>query len=194
LLREGELSFTAENAAQSFPVVLSAGKVVVDSVNLVADSDPTATPLVVEQTVFDFATQDRFAFDDFVLPAKGFDQIHVFFDNDRNKALGGVALSLQGSVTLSDLSQATLDVNVPISARLPEEMLAAVTIPRGGVEKIELLFDPTILLNKIDFDALNVGGVVVIDADSPIEVIEAIEGNLALTFSFEGPQGGNNGG
>lgn len=196
LVREGPLSFDAENEGDTYPVALSAGQVLIDDINLVAESSPVPTQLLAEPVLFDFFAQERVDFPAQELPPKGFDEIHIIFDNAADGALSGIALSLAGTVTLTDGTVASLAVSAPVSERVSEQLQAAVTIPRGDDEGIELLFDPSALLNGIDFDALAVGGAVSIEAgtgDPNVDAaLAAIESKLILTFSFDGPTGGSN--
>jgi hypothetical protein len=193
LARDGGLSFTVENNADSYAVTLTAGQVAIDDVNLVDESSPVQTPLLDAPQVFDFVAAESLSVEPVALPPKGFQQLHVFVSDASAGALAGLALRLSADVTLTDGSQAALEVSLPLGERTAQELPAAIAILKRDNTDVEAVFDHKLLLGKIDFDALAVGGVITLAAgtgDAAVDAaLETLRLNLVTAFRFDGPTG-----
>jgi hypothetical protein len=193
LHREGGLTFETLNGFDTYEVNLTQAKLVVDSVNLVAESDPFSTRLFTGPVVFDFAAEEDLTLVRTVFRPKGFDQIHVFFDNPLVGEMAGLTLSLDGTVTRTDGTTVPLAIRFAIDERSPQEILAAVTIPIRDREEVELILNPAVLLDKINFDALSTEGAVSLSTseESPEtnSALRILEENLLVSLRFDGPAG-----
>jgi hypothetical protein len=194
ITRLGTPSFSVKDGATEYPITLTSGQLAISDVNLIDESAPAPTPLLVEPSVFDFVTSDTFFIDSQILRPKGFEQIHIFVEDAIAGPLAGSTLQLAGTVTLSNAQVVNLSVDLSLP-RSSQEMLAAVSIRANRETALQVHFDPSILLGKIDFDGLGALGDITIEADSgdPLvdETIAIIIDNLLRSFGFDGPIGGD---
>lgn len=196
LTREGELDFSVVNGLDEYPIHLDTGLLNIDTINVVAESDPFSTRIVDTPTLYNFVEEpDRLLLQK-TFPPKGFDQIHVFFDNSIQPGLDGLALSLEGTVTLTDGRTLPLLVHFPLEERAAQEIFAAITIPIRDEEEVELILVPEVLLTKINFDAAASEDEVRIEPGTENPGVEnalrILEENLFLCFRFDGPTGNSN--
>lgn len=194
ITREGELTFTVENGATDYPIALTSGQLALADINLIDESAPVPTQILDAPELFDFVTNDQFFVGPIILPPKGFEQIHIFMEDAADGPLAGTTLHLAGTVTLSNAQIVNLSVEISLP-RSSQEMLAAVSIQPNREAALQVHFDPTILLGKIDFDTLGAAGDITIAPDSGDPLIDAaittIIDNLLRTFGFDGPIGGD---
>jgi ketosteroid isomerase-like protein len=197
LARDGDLTFEVDNGLDTYPVTLTAGEVAIDSINLIDELSPFATPFLTTPGVFDFVTEDAFVVGPVTLRPKGFQQLHFFFDNADSGALAGLTLRLAADITLTDGSTATLTATLSLDERDSQEVLAAIPIFKRDNTDIEVAFDHKLLLAKIDFDALasaSASGVITLSqgtGDPAIDLaVEALRRNLFRVFRFDGPTAG----
>ena len=194
ITREGESTFIVENGATDYPIALSSGQLALADINLIDESAPVPTQILEAPELFDFVTNDQFFVGPVILPPKGFEQIHIFMEDATDGPLLGTTLRLAGTVTLSNAQTANLSIDLSLP-RSSQEMLAAVSIRANRELALQVRFDPTILLGKIDFDTLGALGDITIAPDSGDPLIDAaitvIIDNLLRAFTFDGPIGGN---
>ena len=194
IAREGELTFIVENGAIDYPIALTGGQLALADINLIDESAPVPTQLLDAPELFDFVANPEFFVGPIVLPPKGFEQIHIFMEDATAGPTQGATLQLSGTVTLSNAQTVNFFVDLSLP-RSSQELLAAVSIRPNRETNLQVRFDPTILLDKIDFDTLGALGDVTITSDSEDPLIDAaavvIIENLLRAFIFDGPVGGN---
>jgi hypothetical protein len=194
ITREGELTFIVENGATDYPIALFDGQLALADINLIDESAPVPTQILDVPELFDFVTNDQFLVGPVILPPKGFEQIHIFMEDPTDGPLLGITLQMAGIVTLSDAQTVNLSIEISLP-RSSQEMLAAVSIRANRDLRLQIRFDPTILLGKIDFDTLGASGDITIAPGSEDPLIEAaitvIIDNLLRAFTFDGPIGGD---
>lgn len=192
--RKGELGFTVENGATEYPITLESGQLLLEDINLIDESAPVPTQLLSAPTIFDFVASDIFTVGPVELPPKGFEQLHVFYEDAVDGPLASSMMVLSGQVTLSNAQTVNLSVTLSLP-RTSQEMLAAVSIKPRTETTIKATFDATILLGKIDFDTLGAQGDITLAPNSGDPAIDAaletIAESLLRAFTFEGPAGGN---